>query len=134
MKPAVLFLCVHNAGRSQMAAGLMRHLSDGRVDVYSAGSEPAEVLNPAAVAVMAERGIDIGGETPKVWDDAMVRGADVVVTMGCGDTCPFYPGKRYIDWEIEDPSGQSLEQVRVIRDQLEGRVRGLLEELASPVI
>jgi len=117
-----------------MAAGLMRHLSDARVDVYSAGSEPSESLNPLAVAAMAERGIDIGGETPRVWDDAMVRGADVVVTMGCGDTCPFFPGKRYIDWEIEDPSGKSLEQVRLIRDQLEGRVRALLEELAPPVI
>ena len=117
-----------------MAAGLMRHLSGGGVDVYSAGSEPAEVLNPVAVAAMAERGIDIGGETPKVWDDAMVRGADVVVTMGCGDTCPFFPGKRYEDWQIEDPSGKSLEQVRVIRDQLEDRVRGLLEELDPPVI
>lgn len=117
-----------------MAAGHMRHLSDGRVDVFSAGSEPAESLNPVAVAAMAERGIDIGDETPKTWDDAMVRGADVVVTMGCGDTCPFFPGKRYVDWEIEDPSGKSLEQVRVIRDQLEVRVRGLLEELAPPVI
>jgi protein-tyrosine-phosphatase len=134
VKPAVLFLCIHNAGRSQMAAGLMRHLSNGRVDVYSAGSEPAESLNSMAAAAMAERGIDIGGETPKVWDDAMVRGADVVVTMGCGDTCPFFPGKRYEDWQIEDPSGKSLEQVRVIRDQLEDRVRGLLEELDPPVI
>jgi arsenate reductase len=108
-----------------MAAGLMRHLSNGRVDVYSAGSEPAESLNSMAAAAMAERGIDIGGETPKVWDDAMVRGADVVVTMGCGDTCPFFPGKRYEDWQIEDPSGKSLEQ---------DRVRGLLEELDPPVI
>lgn len=127
--PSVLFLCVHNAGRSQMAAGWMRHLGEGRVDVFSGGSEPAEMINQAAVAAMSERGIDIGGEQPRPWSDEIVRSADVIVTMGCGDTCPFYPGKRYLDWQVEDPAGKTVEEVRPIRDDLEMRVRGLLSEL-----
>lgn len=128
-KPSVLFLCVHNAGRSQMAAGWMRHLGEGRVDVFSGGSEPADMVNQAAVAAMAEKGIDIGGEQPRTWTDETVRSADVVVTMGCGDTCPVYPGKHYVDWEVEDPAGKPVEEVRPIRDDLERRVRGLLLEL-----
>jgi protein-tyrosine-phosphatase len=127
--PSVLFLCVHNAGRSQMAAGFMRHLAGDRVDVFSGGSEPAEGLNKAAVAAMAEQGIDISRELPQPWADEIVRAADVVVTMGCGDACPFYPGKRYLDWELDDPSGRSLEDVRPIRDEIELRVRALMEEL-----
>jgi protein-tyrosine-phosphatase len=129
LNPSVLFLCVHNAGRSQMAAGFMRALSGGRVDVWSGGSEPADRLNAAAVAAMGEKGIDISGELPQPWADEIVRAADVVVTMGCGDACPFYPGKRYIDWELDDPAGKTLEEVRPIRDDIEQRVRGLLDEL-----
>ena len=129
LNPSVLFLCVHNAGRSQMAAGFMRDLSGGQVDVWSGGSEPADRLNAAAVAAMAEKGIDISRELPQPWADEIIRAADVVVTMGCGDACPFYPGKRYLDWELEDPAGKSLEQVRPIRDDIERRVRGLLDEL-----
>ncbi len=129
LNPSVLFLCVHNAGRSQMAAGWMRHLAGNRVDVFSGGSAPADQVNQAAVAAMSEKGIDIGDEIPQPWTDEVLRTADVVVTMGCGDTCPVYPGKRYVDWEIEDPSGKSLADVRVIRDELEQRVRGLLSEL-----
>lgn len=129
LDPAVLFLCVHNAGRSQMAAGLMRHLSDGTVDVYSGGSEPADALNRVVVAAMAERGIDISEEAPQPWSDEVVRAADVVVTMGCGDACPIFPGKRYLDWELPDPAGQPIETVRAIRDQIEARVRQLLAEL-----
>jgi protein-tyrosine-phosphatase len=128
-KPSVMFLCVHNAGRSQMAAGWTRYLAGDRVDVYSGGSEPAALLNPNAVAAMAERGIDISGEQPRRWDDETLRAADVVVTMGCGDTCPYYPGKRYLDWELEDPAGKPIETVRGIRDDVERRVRGLLAEL-----
>ncbi|HUG32081.1 MAG TPA: arsenate reductase ArsC [Acidimicrobiia bacterium] len=128
-KPNVLFLCVHNAGRSQMAAGWMRHLAGEAVDVFSGGSEPADTVNPAAVAAMAEEGIDISSSSPRQWTDEIVSDADVVVTMGCGDTCPVFPGKRYVDWELEDPSGKSVEQVRVIRDEIERRVRGLLDEL-----
>ncbi|HWB89742.1 MAG TPA: arsenate reductase ArsC [Acidimicrobiia bacterium] len=131
--PSVLFLCVHNAGRSQMAAGWMRHLAGDRVDVFSGGSEPIDRVNPHAVAVMAEKGIDIGREIPRPWTDEMVRAADVVVTMGCGDTCPFVPGKRYVDWEVEDPSGKTLEEIRPIRDDLEQRVKGLLAEMELPV-
>lgn len=127
--PSVLFLCVHNAGRSQMAAGFMRHLAGDRVDVLSGGSEPASELNRAVVAAMAEKGIDIGQELPQPWADEVVRAADVIVTMGCGDACPVYPGKRYVDWELEDPAGKSVEQVRPIRDDVEARVRGLLDEL-----
>jgi protein-tyrosine-phosphatase len=129
LNPSVLFLCVHNAGRSQMAAGWMRHLAGDRIDVFSGGSEPAEGLNKAAVEAMAEKGIDIGGELPQPWADEIVRAADVIVTMGCGDSCPVYPGKRYLDWELEDPSGKTLEEVRPIRDEIERRVRTLMSEL-----
>ena len=129
LNPSVLFLCVHNAGRSQMAAGWMRHLAGDAVDVFSGGSEPANQVNDAAVAVMAEKGIDITAEIPQPWADEIVRAADVIVTMGCGDACPFYPGKRYVDWEVEDPSGKTVEDVRPIRDDIEQRVRGLLHEL-----
>jgi protein-tyrosine-phosphatase len=128
-RPSVLFLCVHNAGRSQMAAGFMRQLGNDKVDVYSGGSEPATQLNAAAVAAMAEKGIDISREMPQVWADEEVRAADVIVTMGCGDACPFYPGKRYVDWELDDPSGKGVEEVRPIRDEIERRVRGLMDEL-----
>ncbi len=113
-----------------MAAGFMRHLGEGRVDVFSGGSEPADALNPMAVAVMAEKGIDISTETPERWTDDGIGAADVVVTMGCGDTCPVFPGKRYLDWKLDDPSGQSIERVREIRDAIELRVRNLLDELA----
>lgn len=130
-KPSVLFLCVHNAGRSQMAAGWMRRLAGDDVDVFSGGSEPVESVNRVAVAAMAEKGIDISHETPRVWDDESVRAADVVVTMGCGDSCPVFPGKRYVDWELEDPAGKPIEEVRQIRDDIEQRVRGLLVELTS---
>lgn len=129
LNPSVLFLCVHNAGRSQMAAGWMRHLAGEDADVFSGGSEPAFQVNQAAVAVMAEKGIDIGAEIPQPWADEIVRAADIVVTMGCGDACPIYPGKRYVDWEVEDPSGKSVEEVRLIRDEIEQRVRSLLAEL-----
>jgi arsenate reductase len=125
----VLFLCVHNAGRSQMAAGWMRHLAGGQVEVFSGGSEPATEVNKVAVEAMAEKGIDISGAIPQRWTDDTVGAADVVVTMGCGDSCPVFPGKRYVDWELDDPSGQPLEVVRRIRDDLEARVRELLAEL-----
>lgn len=129
MKPTVLFLCVHNAGRSQMAAGWLRHLGGDRVEVYSGGSEPAERVNPTAVAAMAEVGVDISGQRPRPWTDEALTAADVVVTMGCGDTCPVVPGTRYLDWELADPAGRPLEEVRPIRDELERRVRDLLDEL-----
>ena len=129
LNPSVLFLCVHNAGRSQMAAGFMRALSDGAVDVFSGGSEPSESVNRAAVVAMAEKGIDIAGEIPQPWSDEIIRAADVVVTMGCGDSCPIFPGKRYVDWELGDPAGKSLDQVRPIRDELERRVRDLMSDL-----
>jgi arsenate reductase (thioredoxin) len=132
LNPSVLFLCVHNAGRSQMAAGWMRQLGGEHVDVYSGGSEPAESVNRAAVAAMAEKGIDISDEIPQPWADEIVRAADVVVTMGCGDACPVYPGKLYLDWEVEDPAGKSVDEVRPIRDDLEQRVRTLLAELEIP--
>jgi arsenate reductase len=132
LNPSVLFLCVHNAGRSQMAAGWMRHLGGDLVDVYSGGSEPAASVNRAAVAAMAEKGIDISGEIPQPWADEIVRAADVVVTMGCGDACPVFPGKRYVDWEVEDPSGKTIDEVRPIRDDLEQRVRSLMAELDIP--
>jgi arsenate reductase len=128
-KPNVLFLCVHNAGRSQMAAGWMRELAGERIAVFSGGSEPASEINAVAVAAMAEQGIDISGAQPRRWADADARAADVIVTMGCGDACPVYPGKRYLDWELDDPSGKPLEQVRPIRDDIEQRVRGLMAEL-----
>jgi arsenate reductase (thioredoxin) len=127
--PAVLFLCVQNAGRSQMAAGWMRKLAGDRVEVFSGGSEPAEALNRGAVAAMAEVGVDISDELPKPWADEIVRAADVVVTMGCGDACPLYPGKRYVDWEVDDPAGRSAEEIRPIRDEIERRVRTLIKEL-----
>lgn len=133
LNPSILFLCVHNAGRSQMAAGFARTLSAGGVDVFSGGSEPADQINQTAVAAMAEVGIDISEEVPLPWSDEVVRAADVVVTMGCGDACPIIPGKRYIDWEVEDPAGKPIEEVRSIRDDLEARVRALLAELKVPV-
>jgi len=128
-KPSVLFLCVHNAGRSQIGAGWMRSLGQEAVQVYSAGSEPADQINPMAVKAMAEVGIDITNQQPKKWTDDMVQEVDVIISMGCGDTCPVYPGKRYIDWEIDDPAGQEIETVRVVRDQIERYVRELLAEL-----
>ena len=131
LNPSVLFLCVHNAGRSQMAAGWMRHLSDGKVDVFSGGSEPADSVNQAAVEAMAEVGIDISEQIPQPWADEIVRAADVIVTMGCGDACPVYPGKRYVDWELEDPAGKSISDVRPIRDDIKGRVAGLLAEMTG---
>jgi arsenate reductase len=127
--PTVLFLCVHNAGRSQMAAGWLRHLAGERVRVLSGGSEPGAAVNPAAVAVMAEVGVDIAGARPQRWSDADLDEADVVVTMGCGDTCPYIPGKRYVDWPLADPAGQGVDAVRPIRDEIEARVRGLMGEL-----
>jgi arsenate reductase (thioredoxin) len=127
--PTVLFLCVHNAGRSQMAAGWLRHLGGDRLSVLSGGSAPAEVINPSAVEAMAERGIDITDQFPKPWTDETVGVADVIVTMGCGDACPILPGKRYLDWELEDPAGKGVASVRPIRDEIERRVRGLMREL-----
>ena len=127
--PNVLFLCVHNAGRSQMALGWFNHLARGRAIGWSGGSEPANEVNPAAVLAMAEVGIDIAHESPKRWTDDIVQAADVVVTMGCGDACPFVPGKRYEDWALDDPAGQGLEAVRPIRDEIERRVRALLASL-----
>jgi arsenate reductase len=132
LNPSVLFLCVHNAGRSQMAAGWMRHLAGDDVDVFSGGSEPADKVNQAAVAAMAEIGVDISGEIPQPWADEIVRAADVVITMGCGDACPVFPGKRYLDWEIDDPAGKTVEEVRPIRDDIEQRVRNLMAELEIP--
>jgi arsenate reductase len=129
LDPSVLFLCVHNAGRSQMAAGWMRHLAGDRIDVYSGGSEPAGAVNKAAVEAMAEKGIDISEQIPQPWADEVVRAADVIVSMGCGDACPVFPGKRYLDWELDDPAGRPIEEVRPIRDEIERRVRGLMEEL-----
>jgi arsenate reductase len=127
--PRVLFLCVHNAGRSQMALGWFNHLAGGRATAWSGGSEPADQVNPVAVAAMAEVGIDISREYPKPWADEIVRAADVVVTMGCGDACPYYPGTRYEDWVLDDPHGQGIEAVRPIRDEIERRVRRLLADL-----
>lgn len=128
-KPAVLFLCVQNAGRSQMAAAWMRHLAGDAVDVYSGGSEPASEVNGAAIEAMAEVGIDISTQVPKPWSDDVVRAASVVITMGCGDSCPMHAGKRYEDWAVADPKGRDVEAVRPIRDDIEGRVRKLLTEL-----
>ncbi len=127
--PVVLFVCVHNAGRSQMAAALLERQAGDRVRVRSAGSEPADRIDPAVAQAMAEVGIDLAGATPKKLADAAVREADVVVTMGCGDACPVYPGKRYLDWELADPAGRSLDEVRPIRDEIDRRVRQLLREL-----
>ena len=128
-KPSVLFVCVHNAGRSQMAAGYLNHLSGGRIEVQSAGSEPADKINPVAVQAMAEDGIDIEAEQPKILTTEAVKESDVVITMGCGDTCPYYPGKRYEDWVLDDPAGQGIEVVRPIRDQIRRRVEQLVGEL-----
>lgn len=130
-KPSVLFVCIHNAGRSQMAAAYLTHLGRGRIDVRSAGSAPADEVNPAAVAAMAEEGIDMSAETPKVLTDQAVQASDVVITMGCGDTCPIYPGKRYEDWVLADPAGQGLDAVRPIRDEIRRRVETLITELLA---
>ena len=129
--PEVLFVCVHNAGRSQMAAAMLERQAEGRVQVISAGSEPADGLNPAVVRAMQEVGIDISAERPKKLEDGMVRESDVVITMGCGDACPIYPGKRYEDWDLEDPAGKDLEVVRGIRDEISDRVGALVNTLAA---
>ena len=130
--PVVLFLCTHNAGRSQMALGFFTHLAGENAVAWSGGSEPASRINPSAVAAMAERGIDIAGEYPKPWTDEIVRAADVVVTMGCGDACPIFPGRRYENWDLDDPAGKGVEDVRPIRDEIERRVRQLLISLDVP--
>jgi arsenate reductase (thioredoxin) len=132
-RPVVLFLCVHNAGRSQMALGFFRHLAGDRAVAWSGGSEPGFEVNPAAIAAMAERGIDISDEYPKPWTDEVVRAADVVITMGCGDACPIFPGKRYEDWILDDPAGRPVEDVRPVRDEIERRIRHLLAELEVPL-
>jgi len=131
-KPEILFLCVHNAGRSQMAAGFARRLGGERVTVHSAGTAPGDELNPAVVEAMAEKGIDISDQAPQVLTNAMGRSSDVIITMGCGDECPFYPGKRYLDWELTDPAGKSLDEVRAIRGDIERHVVALLDELLVP--
>jgi protein-tyrosine-phosphatase len=131
-RPRLVFLCVHNAGRSQMAAGWARHLGGDGIEVFSGGSDPASEVNPSAVAAMHEAGIDISTSAPARWTDEIVRAADVVVTMGCGDACPFFPGVRYIDWKVADPAGLDVEAVRPIRDDLGERVRALLRELGVP--
>ncbi|MCT1478477.1 arsenate reductase ArsC [Microbacterium sp. p3-SID336] len=128
-KPSVLFVCVHNAGRSQMAAGYLRHLAGDRVEVRSAGSMPADQINPIAVEAMQEEGIDITAEAPKVLTTEAVQDSDVVITMGCGDACPFFPGKRYEDWKLDDPAGQGIDAVRPIRDDIKARIETLLAEL-----
>lgn len=132
-RPSVLFVCVHNAGRSQMAAAYLEALSGGAVEVRSAGSAPGDRVNPAAVAAMAEEGIDMSAAKPKILTDEAVLASDVVITMGCGDACPFYPGKRYLDWELDDPAGKGVEAVRPIRDEIKRRVLGLLHDLGVPV-
>lgn len=129
--PTVLFVCVHNAGRSQMAAGYLQHLAGDRIQVLSAGSEPGEQINPAAVAAMAEEGIDIAGNQPKVLTTKAVEASDVVITMGCGDECPYFPGKRYEDWKLDDPAGQGLDAVRPIRDEIRRRIEALIQELVD---
>lgn len=130
MKPSVLFVCVHNAGRSQMAAGLLQHLAGDRIEVRSAGTAPRDQINPVATQAMAEIGIDITAATPKILTDSAVETSDVVITMGCGDTCPFYPGVSYRDWKLDDPAGQPIEVVRRIRDEIAQRVKDLVDELA----
>jgi arsenate reductase len=130
-KPTVLFVCIHNAGRSQMAAGYLRHLGEGRIDVLSAGSAPAESINPAVREAMLEEGIDLSAEKPKILTTDAVIASDVVVTMGCGDTCPFYPGKRYEDWVLPDPAGQGIDAVRPIRNEIKGRVTALIADLTT---
>jgi arsenate reductase (thioredoxin) len=128
-RPEILFLCVHNAGRSQMAAAFAEQIAEGRVSVRSAGSDPADALNPSVLQAMRERGIDLSKESPRRFTDELGQVADVIVTMGCGDACPVYPGKRYVEWELPDPAGKSLEEVRPIRDEIERRVRDLVSEL-----
>ena len=128
-QPTVLFVCVHNAGRSQMAAGFLQHLGGDRIQVLSAGSQPADQINPAAVAAMAEEGIDITAAMPKLLTTESVQQSDVVITMGCGDACPIFPGKRYEDWKLDDPAGQGIEAVRPIRDEIRGRIEALVAEL-----
>lgn len=130
-RPTVLFVCVHNAGRSQMAAGYLRHLAGDRIEVLSAGSKPGNAINPVAVAAMAEEGIDIAGNEPKVLTDDAVEASDVVITMGCGDACRWYPGKRYEDWVLDDPAGQGIEAVRPIRDEIRTRIETLIAELTA---
>ena len=130
-KPSVLFVCVHNAGRSQMAAGFLREIAGGRIEVRSAGSMPADQINPVAVDAMAELGIDITAEQPKILTTQAVQASDVVITMGCGDACPFFPGKRYEDWQLDDPAGQGIEAVRPIRDEIRGRIEQLVAELTA---
>lgn len=128
-KPSVLFVCIHNAGRSQMAAAFLSHLANGAIDVLSAGTQPADQVNPVVVEVMKEKGIDLIGQTPKVLTVEAVQESDVVITMGCGDTCPYFPGKRYLDWKLADPAGQGVEAIRPIRDEIELLVQSLIEEL-----
>ena len=130
-KPSVLFVCIHNAGRSQMAAGYLRHLAGDRIEVRSAGSMPADQINPIAVEAMREEGIDIAAEQPKVLTPEAVQASDVVITMGCGDACPYYPGKRYEDWKLDDPAGQGIDAVRPIRDDIRSRIEGLIASLAG---
>lgn len=130
-KPSVLFVCVHNAGRSQMAAGFLEHLGGDKVNVYSAGSAPKDSINPIAVDAMREKGIDISGRSPKILTTESVQASDVVITMGCGDTCPFFPGKRYEDWVLDDPAGKGIDEVRRIRDEIEKRVITLLKEIIA---
>jgi len=131
-KPSVLFVCVHNAGRSQMAAAYLAHLGAGRIEVRSAGSAPGDAVNPAAVAAMAEEGIDMSAAQPKVLTTEAVQASDVVITMGCGDACPIFPGKRYEDWKLDDPAGKGVESVRPIRDEIRVRVQQLVDELVGP--
>lgn len=130
-RPTVLFVCVHNAGRSQMAAGYLQHLAGDRIDVLSAGSAPKDSINPMAIAAMAEEGIDISANQPKILTVDAVKTSDAVITMGCGDACPIFPGKRYEDWELDDPAGQDLNAVRRIRDEIKGRVEGLIASLSG---
>ena len=130
-KPSVLFVCIHNAGRSQMAAGYLRHLAGDRIEVRSAGSMPADQINPIAVEAMREEGIDIAAEQPKVLTPEAVQASDVVITMGCGDACPYYPGKRYEDWKLDDPAGQGIDAVRPIRDDIRARIEGLITSLTG---
>lgn len=130
-RPTVLFVCVHNAGRSQMAAGYLQHLAGDRIEVLSAGSAPKDSVNPMAVEAMSEHGIDIAANTPKVLTVDAVKASDVVITMGCGDACPIFPGKRYEDWELDDPAGQDLSAVRVIRDDIRGRIETLIDSLVT---
>jgi len=128
-KPSVLFVCIHNAGRSQMAAAFLSHLADGAIEVRSAGTQPADQVNPVVIEAMKEKGIDLLGQVPKVLTVEAVEESDVVITMGCGDTCPYFPGKRYVDWKLDDPAGAGIEAIRSIRDQIETLVRTLIEEI-----